>query len=55
MIDIDLIIYKINSSFYYIYTQINELFTNKPPEDKGYTIISKNKIKYVTFDELWED
>ena len=55
MIDIDLILYKINTSFHYLVNSFNDLFITKTPEDNGYTIITKNRIKYVTYEELWEE
>lgn len=60
MLDINFIIYKINTNIDYINTKINNIFvmcgnmfTEK--KDEGYTIISKNNIKYLSHEELWDD
>jgi len=54
MFDINFIIYKLNTNIDYIINIWGNMFTDKKTDD-GYTIISKNNIKYLSYEELWED
>lgn len=63
MLSIDYILYKINTTIsssitlsinaftYYVDT----FFSEHQNTDEGYTIISKDKIKYISYEELWND
>lgn len=55
MFNVDFILYKINSNINYIFKMWDELFIESTPQDNGYTIISRNNIKYLSYEELWED
>jgi|688.fasta_scaffold16096_2 hypothetical protein len=57
MFNVDFIIYKINSNINYIFKMWHELFIKPTPPDPdhGYTIISKNNVKYLSYEEIWED
>ena len=55
MFNVDFILYKINTNINYIFKMWDELFIEPPPQDNGYTIISRNNIKYLSYEELWED
>jgi hypothetical protein len=58
MFDINFILYKLNTNINYIinmWSNINiNIFADKKKDD-GYTIISKNNMKYLSYEELWED
>jgi hypothetical protein len=55
MLDIDYVLYKINTTINFTIDYISNLFTENKKTDDGYTIISKNSIKYLSYEELWED
>jgi len=55
MLDIDYVLYKINTTINFTIDYISNLFTENKKTHDGYTIISKNSIKYLSYEELWED
>jgi DNA integrity scanning protein DisA with diadenylate cyclase activity len=55
MLDIDYVLYKINTTINFTIDYISNLFIEKKKTHDGYTIISKNNIKYLSYEELWED